>query len=97
MKYEAHVIVERALTTEKGLDLREKHNCVAFKVASGADKLQIKRAVEELFRVKVVSVRTMVVRGKEKKLGRFAGRRPSWKKALVTIRAGDHIELFEKA
>lgn len=97
MKYEAHTIVEQALTTEKGLDLREHRNCVAFKVASGADKLQIKRAVEELFRVKVVSVRTMIVRGKEKKLGRFAGRRPSWKKALVTLRAGDHIELFEKA
>jgi large subunit ribosomal protein L23 len=96
MKYEAHVIVEKALTTEKSLDHREKRNCVAFKVASGADKVQIKRAVEELFKVKVVDVRTMIVRGKEKRLGRFAGRRPSWKKALVTIRQGDHIELFEK-
>ncbi len=96
MKYEAHAIVERALTTEKSLNQREKHDCIAFKVASGADKLQIKRAVEELFKVKVVDVRTMVVRGKEKRMGRFAGRRPSWKKALVTIRKGDHIELFEK-
>jgi len=96
MKYNAHAIVERALTTEKSLDHREKRNCVAFQVATGADKLQIKRAVEELFKVKVVDVHTMMVRGKEKRLGRFAGRRPSWKKALVTVRKGDHVELFEK-
>jgi large subunit ribosomal protein L23 len=96
MKYDAHTIVERALTTEKSLDQREKRNCVAFKVAPQADKLQIKRAIEELFKVKVVDVRTMIVRGKEKRMGRFSGRRPAWKKALVTIRQGDHIELFEK-
>jgi large subunit ribosomal protein L23 len=97
MRYDAHTILVRALTTEKGLNLREKHNCVAFRVAMDADKLQVGRAVEELFKVKVVSVRTMVMRGKLKRLGRFEGRRPSWKKALVTLRKGDHIQLFEKA
>lgn len=97
MKYDARVIVEKALTTEKSLNQREHQNCVAFKVASQADKLQIKRAVEEIFKVKVIDVRTMMVRGKEKRMGRFAGRRPSWKKALVTIRKEDHVELFEKA
>ncbi len=96
MKYDARAIVHKALTTEKSLNQREKKSCVAFRVATEADKLQIKRAIEELFKVKVIHVRTMVVRGKLKRLGRFAGRCPSWKKALVTIRSSDHVELFEK-
>ena len=96
MRYDPHTIVERALTTEKSLNLREGQNCVTFKVAAGADKVQIKRAIEELFRVKVVEVRTMMMRGKMKRLGRFVGRRPAWKKALVTLRKEDHIGLFEK-
>jgi large subunit ribosomal protein L23 len=96
VKYDPHIVIERALTTEKSLNLRERGNCVAFRVAQNADKIQIKRAVEELFKVKVVGVRTMVMRGKTKRLGRFEGQRPSWKKALVTLRDGDHIELFEK-
>lgn len=96
MQYNPRLIVEQALTTEKSVLMREHNHCVAFKVAMEADKLQVKRAVEELFRVKVLNVRTMVMRGKTKRLGRFTGRRPSWKKALVTIRPEDHIELFEK-
>jgi len=96
MRYEPHVIVERALTTEKSLNLREGQNCVTFRVAVGADKVQVKRAIEELFKVKVLDVRTMMMRGKKKRLGRFEGRRPAWKKALVTIRKEDHIDLFEK-
>ena len=96
MRYDPRSVVERALTTEKSLNLRERGNCVAFKVALDADKIQVKRAIEELFKVKVVSVRTMVMRGKKKRLGRFEGRRPAWKKALVTLREGDHIGLFEK-
>ena len=96
MRYDPHAIVERALTTEKSLNLREGQNCVTFKVAIDADKLQVKRAIEELFKVKVVDVRTMMMRGKKKRLGRFEGKRPAWKKALVTLRKDDHIELFEK-
>ncbi len=96
MRYDAHVIIERALTTEKCLNLREGQNCITFKVAVGAGKLQVKRAVEELFKVKVIDVRTMMMRGKTKRLGRFEGQRPAWKKALVKIRKDDHIELFEK-
>jgi large subunit ribosomal protein L23 len=96
MRYDPHVIVERALTTEKSLNLREGKHCVTFQVAVGADKLQVKRAIEELFKVKVLGVRTMMMRGKKKRLGRFEGRRPAWKKAMVTIRKEDHIELFEK-
>ena len=96
MRYDPHTVIERALTTEKSLNLREGQNCVTFKVAVGADKVQIKRAIEELFKVKVVEVRTMMMRGKKKRLGRFVGRRPAWKKALVSLRKEDHIELFEK-
>lgn len=96
MRYDPHTVVERALTTEKSLNLREGQNCVTFKVAVGADKLQVKRAIEELFKVKVVDVRTMLMRGKKKRLGRFEGQRPAWKKALVTLRKDDHIALFEK-
>ncbi|GAB4320547.1 MAG: 50S ribosomal protein L23 [Candidatus Zixiibacteriota bacterium] len=96
MQYDPRRILKQALTTEKSLNLRERENCVAFRVALDADKLQVQRAVEELFKVKVVGVRTMVVRGKRKRLGRFEGRRPFWKKALVTLRKEDHIELFEK-
>lgn len=97
MQYDPHSVVERALTTEKSLNLRERGNCVAFRVAMDSDKIQIKRAIEELFKVKVVNVHTMIMQGKRKRLGRFEGRRPAWKKALVTLRKGDHIELFEKA
>ena len=96
MRYDPRVVLQQALTTEKSLNLRERYNCIAFRVALDADKLQVRRAVEELFNVKVVDVRTMVVRGKKKRLGRFEGRRPFWKKALVTLRAEDHIGLFEK-
>ncbi len=96
MQYDPRRILLNALTTEKSLNLRERDNCVAFRVALEADKLQVQRAVEEMFNVKVAAVRTMVVRGKKKRLGRFEGRRPFWKKALVTLRKDDHIELFEK-
>ncbi len=96
MRYDPHTIIEQALTTEKSLNLREGHNCVTFKVAIGADKVQIKRAIEELFKVKVVEVRTMMMRGKKKRLGRFVGQRPAWKKAMIALRKEDHIGLFEK-
>ena len=96
MKYDARTVVHRALTTEKSLNLREGQHCYAFEVAPEANRLQIERAIEELFKVKVTGVRTINVRGKEKKLGRFTGRRSAWKKAYVTIAPEGHIELFEK-
>lgn len=97
MKVDARAIVKRALTTEKSLNLREGQHCYAFEVASDANRLEIGRAVEELFKVKVTDVRTIQVRGKLKRLGRFAGKRPAWKKAYVTIAPEGHIDLFEKA
>lgn len=97
MKTDARAIVKRALTTEKSLNLREGQRCYAFEVASEANRLEIGKAVEELFKVKVETVRTVNVRGKLKRLGRFVGRRSAWKKAYVTIAPEGHIELFEKA
>ncbi|HEX9750399.1 MAG TPA: 50S ribosomal protein L23 [candidate division Zixibacteria bacterium] len=96
MKYDPRHIVLRALTTEKSLNLRESQHCYAFEVAADANRLEIGRAVAELFKVEVTDVRTMNVRGKTKRLGRFEGKRPAGKKAYVTIRPGGHIELFEK-
>ena len=66
-----------------------------FEVARDANKVEIRQAVQTLFKVSVTDVRTLVVRGKEKRVGRFSGRRPSWKKAFVTLKPGDNIEFFE--
>jgi large subunit ribosomal protein L23 len=96
MKTDARMIVKRALTTEKSLNLREGQRCYAFEVASDANRHEIGRAVEELFKVKVTAVCTINVRGKLKRLGRFVGKRPAWKKAYVTIGVDGHIDLFEK-
>ena len=68
---------------------------VVFEVARDANKIEIRHAVETLFKVTVTDVRTLVVRGKVKRVGRFSGRRPSWKKAFVTLKPGDNIEFFE--
>jgi large subunit ribosomal protein L23 len=96
MRYDPHLIVRKALTTEKSLNLREGQHCYAFEVAPDANKHQIGRAVEELFKVRVLDVRTVNIRGKEKRLGRFSGKRPARKKAYVTIHPEGHIGLFEK-
>ena len=89
-------IVKRPLITEKGTSLREGSNTYQFEVASDANKLEIKLAVEHLFSVKVVTVRTAIQHGKVKRLGRFSGCRPDWKKASVTLAKGAAIELFEQ-
>jgi large subunit ribosomal protein L23 len=68
---------------------------VVFEVATDANKIEIRHAIQKLFNVTVEDVHTMVVRGKLKRVGRFMGRRPSFKKAIVTLKAGDTIEFFE--
>ena len=88
-------IVLRPLVTEKATTLKDDHNQVSFQVALDANKIEVRQAVEAIFKVKVTDVRTQVVFGKEKRMGRFVGRRPSWKKALVTLGPGSKIELFE--
>ena len=83
--------------SEKTLTLKEELNQFAFEVDPRANKIQIKESVEKSFKVSVLKVRTMNVRGKKKRLGRTEGRKSSWKKALVTLKAGESIEYFEGA
>ena len=89
-------IVRRALITEKGTVLRETRSQYHFEVARDANKIEIKRAIETLFSVKVGSVRTQQMRGKVKRQGRYLGKRSDWKKAIVTLRPDQKIELFEQ-
>ncbi|MCS7082452.1 MAG: 50S ribosomal protein L23 [Bacteroidetes bacterium] len=93
-------IIKRPVITEKYTELRERYNQYAFEVDRRANKIQIRQAIEALYPgVRVLEVRTIVVRGKRKRQftrrGLLEGRRPSWKKAIVTLRPGDKIELFE--
>lgn len=88
-------VIRKPLITEKSTIEREVSNIVTFAVAPKAKKLEIKRAVEELFGVKVLEVRTSLMRGKLRRVGRNTGRKPSWKKARVRLREGDSIEFFE--
>jgi large subunit ribosomal protein L23 len=88
-------IIEVPLVSEKGTGMRMNENKYVFRVDKKANKLEIRRAIEELFKVKVEDVTTMTMHGKPKRLGRFEGRRPDWKKAVVRLKKGETIELFE--
>ena len=87
-------IIRRPLITEKSAELREDGRTLVFQVAVGANRTEIKRAVERLLGSKVESVRTLIAHGKVKRQGRFAGRRPDWKKAYVRLRAGEKMPEF---
>jgi large subunit ribosomal protein L23 len=97
MRRDPRTVVLEPVVTEKATRDREAKNEVAFKVARDANKVEIRKAVEELFDVVVTDVRTMSVRGKLKRLGRFEGRRAAWKKAIVTLKKGQVIDFFEHA
>ena len=89
-------VIRGPLITEKTTLLKEDGRTLCFEVAMAATKSEIRRAVEQLFSVKVASVRTVSMRGKLKRYGRFEGNRPDWKKAFVTLREGEKmIEFFE--
>jgi large subunit ribosomal protein L23 len=88
-------VVKRPLITEKAERNREASRSFAFEVHRDATKIQVKQAVEKLFSVHVLAVRTAIARGKNKRVGRSSGRRPNWKKAFVTLKDGDTIALFE--
>ncbi len=90
-------VVKRPLITEKSERAREAAQQYAFEVHKDATKIQVKSAVEKLFSVHVTAVRTSVARGKNKRVGRNLGRRPNWKKAVVTLKEGETISLFEGA
>jgi large subunit ribosomal protein L23 len=87
-------IIRRPVITEKTTVLREGDRTLVFQVAMDANKVDIKRAVEQLLGSKVESVRTLVSHGKTKRRGRFEGRRPDWKKAYVRLRAGEKVPEF---
>lgn len=88
-------LLKRPLTTEKSVFLQENRNTYTFEVARQANKIEVKRAIETIFDVKVEGVRILTIHGKTKRLGRFVGKRSSWKKAFVTLKSGDTLELFE--
>jgi large subunit ribosomal protein L23 len=87
-------VIRRPLITEKTSIMREDGRTIVFQVAPGANKVQIKRAVEQLLGAKVASIRTNIAHGKVKRQGRFAGRRSDWKKAYVTLREGEKMPEF---
>jgi len=83
------------MLTEKGTLMKETDNKVLFRVARGANKIEIKKAVEEIFKVKVDCVRTINCKGKKKKMGKFEGKRPDWKKAIVALKEGEKLDFVE--
>lgn len=97
MKAALHDVLLRPLLTEKITAMRERENTVGFLVRRDANRIQIKQAVESLLKVKVERVNVLNVRGKTKRLGRFVGKRPDWKKAFVKLKEGEKLELYESA
>ena len=93
----AHDIIRRPLITEKTTIQKDEFNQVSFEVAPKANRIEIKRAIEDVFNVRVAAVRTMQIRGKQKRRGQILGRRRNWKKAVVTLMPGERIEFFEGA
>lgn len=95
MKRGLHDVLIRPLLTEKITAMRESGNKVGFVVRSEANRIQIKRAVESVLKVRVERVNVLNVMGKTKRLGRFAGKKPDWKKAIVTLKEGEKLEMYE--
>ncbi|MCR6543956.1 50S ribosomal protein L23 [Dehalobacterium formicoaceticum] len=89
-----HDVLIKPLVSEKSMGLMEE-NKYTFLVDKNANKLEVKHAVQEIFKVTVLNVTTMIVKGKMKRMGRYVGKRPDRKKAIVTLKAGDKIEVFE--
>lgn len=97
MKLKTTEIIIAPLVTEKSTDLKDKERLLCFKVHRDANKIEIKKAVEELFKTRVEYVRVLNYKGKMKRFGRFTGRRPAWKKAYVKLKEDakmvDYIEV----
>jgi len=103
----AELIIKRPILTEKGSQMKETGGAaeglareeikskVLFEVAKDANKIEIRHAVEKMWNVQVVGVHTQIMPSREKRVGRFVGRRSPWKKAIVTLAAGQAIEFFE--
>ena len=91
----AQQVVQKPLVTERSMQLRDDENKYAFRVHPRATKPEIRKAIEELFHVRVVGVTTLNVLGKYKRMGRYVGRRSSWKKAIVKVAEGQKIEIYD--
>ena len=87
-------VIKTTRLTEKSVIQKEMSNQVTFMVSKEANKIEIKKTIEKVFKVTVLNVNTINNRGKKKRMGRFTGRRPDWKKAIVTLRDGDKIDLI---
>jgi large subunit ribosomal protein L23 len=90
-------VIVRPIVTEKSSLLKDGGNQYVFEVARTANKIEIAKAVERLFKVKVVSVRVMNMEGKKRRLGKHSGKRPDWRKAIVKVNPKDKISFFEGA
>ncbi len=88
-------VIKRPLITEKGTKQKEQLNQLAFEVDRCANKILVRNAIEHIFKVKVLDVRVMNVKGKERRVGRNVGRKADWKKAIVRLAPGENIESFE--
>jgi large subunit ribosomal protein L23 len=88
-------VIKRPLFTEKGMELKERENKILLEVDGDANKHEIKKAVEEIFKVKVDKVATINERGKLKRFGRFQGRAAAKKKAIITLKKGEKLDLIE--
>lgn len=90
-------VIKRPVVTEKGVTKKDSERTLCFEVAPDANKVLVKAAVEQLFKVKVAGVRTVNQVGKLRRRGRFSGYRSDWKKAYVTLKPGEKIDIFEGA
>ena len=89
------IIVRRPVITEKSSLFTEKENKVVFQVDMSANKREIKKAISSIFNVEVLDVRTVMIKGKKRRVRFKEGKRPDWKKAIITLKEGDKIEFFE--
>jgi large subunit ribosomal protein L23 len=92
---ETYHILRKPLITEKSTQMKESLNQVTFEVDKRANKIEIKKAVMKHFNVHVVKVRTFMVLGKKKRVGRSLGKKSDWKKAVVTLKEGERVDFFE--
>ncbi|MDH3345329.1 MAG: 50S ribosomal protein L23 [Desulfobacteraceae bacterium] len=88
-------LIRRPLITEKTNIQKENHNQITFEVDRNANRVEIKRAIQDIFNVRVASVKTIQVKGKTKQRGRITGKRRDWKKAIVKLMPGERIDFFD--
>ncbi|MCX7716291.1 MAG: 50S ribosomal protein L23 [Endomicrobia bacterium] len=96
MSVDIYKVIKRPIVTEKTTRLKQQQNSYVFEVDINATKTLIKQAIEKLFNVDVVSIHTMVVKGKLRRYGRYEGYRPDWKKAIVKIKHGQSIKQIDE-